>query len=894
MPKFIYFLLFFTSLSFGQTRIVTGQISDTLNLPVENANIIAKPLQDNKQLKFSITDQKGNYKLELEATVKYELLVSYIGFSDQTMVLEPGTDLLSHNFVLQPTGEELKEIVITHEFKPIIVKKDTLIFNVGSFASGNERKMKEVLEKLPGVEVDKNGAITVQGKRVTKMLVEGNLFFGGGSKLAVENIPADALDKIEVIDNFNEVGFMKQVSDSEDLAMNVKLKENKKKFVFGDIEAGVGSDKYYMAHAALFYYSPKTNLGFIGDANTIGQRTFSFDDLMRFNGGVSNYITGRTQLSNLYGFIDDNKDVIKNKTQFAALNFSQQASDKLTISGFGLFSKLFTGALVESEINYLQTESDISEKRNLTSNNQSVMAIGNVKLDYNRRKNEKWYYNAQYQFSNNDFKSTLKSVINEKANIFQTLRYADNSSVKQYIEWHKSYNSSNTTTFAVNHVYEKNTPKNTWITNTQFLPGLIPLQEDINYNVQQVKSFKSNSIDVLFKHYWIINNFNHIYSVIGNNNNNSTLITEEQQQLSNGTINNFTDSGLFGNDLHYNFNDAFAGIEYKFKIGKLITRPGVYYHWYSLKTNQPDGSNNTSKLLFEPQLNSEYEFSSSENLNFNYRLTNAFANPDQLAGRFTLQSYNSVYRGNAMLGNIRYHSAFLRYRKTSMSKGMNINGSISFNKKVKTIRNIVQVDDVVNNGTVLINQFTTPVLTNNPETTWHTQTSVQKKIWNFSLKLSTGLSWFTYIQTLNGIAATNRQNAQDAGILVKTANKKWPSVSAGYTKTWSHFKGFGNYKYENDTFEGNFDYEFITNWTIMGNYTYFNNQDSQTQANYYQLGNISLGYKVKNSAWSFEARVNNVLNNKEKSATSFSDFSVATQTIYILPRIALFTVRYKL
>ena len=69
-------------------------------------------------------------------------------------------------------------------------------------------------------------------------MVEGKSFFGGGSKLAVENIPADALDKIEVIDHFNKVGFLKEVSDSDELAMNVKLKEEKKKFVFGDVEAG--------------------------------------------------------------------------------------------------------------------------------------------------------------------------------------------------------------------------------------------------------------------------------------------------------------------------------------------------------------------------------------------------------------------------------------------------------------------------------------------------------------------------------------------------------------------------------------------------------------------------------------------------------------------------------
>ncbi|WP_394757916.1 carboxypeptidase-like regulatory domain-containing protein, partial [Flavobacterium sp.] len=218
-------VLFASFISYSQTKTITGVISDTLNIPLENANIIAKPYQANEQLKFAIADNKGRYKLELENSVKYEITASYLGYKEEILIIDPNATLTKHNFVLKSTGKMLKEIVIKHDFKPIVIKKDTLTFNVKSFAKGNERKMKEILEKLPGVEVDKKGNVTVQGKKVTKMLVEGKSFFGGGSKLAVENIPADALDKIEVIDHFNQVGFMKQVSDSDDLAMNVKLKE---------------------------------------------------------------------------------------------------------------------------------------------------------------------------------------------------------------------------------------------------------------------------------------------------------------------------------------------------------------------------------------------------------------------------------------------------------------------------------------------------------------------------------------------------------------------------------------------------------------------------------------------------------------------------------------------
>lgn len=106
---------------------------------------------------------------------------------------------------------------------------------------------------MPGVEVDRDGTIRVRGKEVTVMLVENKKFFGGGSKLAAENIPADAIDQIEVLDNYNEVAFLKNVSDSKEMAMNVKLKEDKKNFAFGDVEAGKGNKDFYRAHGNLFF-----------------------------------------------------------------------------------------------------------------------------------------------------------------------------------------------------------------------------------------------------------------------------------------------------------------------------------------------------------------------------------------------------------------------------------------------------------------------------------------------------------------------------------------------------------------------------------------------------------------------------------------------------------------
>lgn len=888
MPKYLLFFLLLSLSAFSQ-RTITGTVSDTLKSPLESANVIAKPLQENASIKFAIADNKGRYRLELEKNIRYELAVSYIGYADETFIVESESTISEHHFVLKNTGENLKEVIITHEYKPIIVKKDTLIYDIKAFAKGNERKMKEILEKLPGVLVDKNGGVTVQGKKVTKMLVEGKSFFGGGSKLAVENIPADAIDKIEVIDNFNEVGFMKKVSDSEDLAMNVKLKEDKKKFIFGDIQAGTeaGNDDngFYLGHAALFYYSPKTNLGFIGDLNNIGKSTFTFEDLLRFEGGTSSYISGRKSLSNLYSFVNDNTDVIKNQSQFAALNFSHNFNDKISLSGFGLFSKVFTASKSESHIEYLQSETNAFEDKKQKEDNNSVLGMGNLKLEYSPNRNQKLYYNAQYQASTNDIENTINSISNNGSNKFETLKNADNISVKQYIEWHKSVNKNHTTTFVINQSFDKNTPQNTWLTDTKFLTGFIPLQEDDTYKISQVKDVKSNSVDVLFKHYWILNNFNHLYTVVGNNFGATLLKTSEKQLLSDGNVNDFADAG-FGNDLNYKLNDGYIGFEYKFKIGKLTTKPGLYLHSYQIKTEQPQNNHSLSKIFLQPQFDSELEFNKSESLKFKYRLQNDFPDADLFAERYTLQSYNMVFKGNTLLKNERFHAANLSYSKISMYRSLMIHAAINFNKKVKTIR-----DEILLEG---INQYTTPTITDNPETNWRFGGNITKTIYRFNIGVNSSLTWFDYIQTVNGITTPNSRNSQNIGITLKTAYKKWPNASIKYSKGYNEFKGLTTSKFKTDTFEADFEYDIYDFLTLKCDYESFENSNSANQRNRYEIANASLYYHKKNSLWGFEISATNFLNNGIKKDNSFSDYLISEKTTYILPRIFLFSVNYKL
>lgn len=331
----IFIFLFFPSIILAQTNTIKGTIKDSLGSPLSYVNIIAKSENINNKMFFAISDDEGRYRLELEQNSVYTITVSMMGFQSKEIKVQ-AIQNITKNITLIEAKNQLEEVIIE---LPVMVKKDTIIYNTDKFVNGSERKLKNVLKKLPGVEVDRNGEITVQGKRVTKLLVDGKKFFGGGTKLGVENIPADAVDKVEVIDNYNEVSFLKNLSDSEDMAINIQLKEDKKRFIFGDIELGKGNDGYYKSNANLFYYSPKTNVNFIGNINNIGERTFTFKDYLNFQGGLNAVFRGdfKWKGGGFSQFIE-NKDVLTSNQRFGAINITRETSDNLDVSGYAIFS----------------------------------------------------------------------------------------------------------------------------------------------------------------------------------------------------------------------------------------------------------------------------------------------------------------------------------------------------------------------------------------------------------------------------------------------------------------------------------------------------------------------------------------------------------------------------
>ncbi|MCB0447116.1 MAG: carboxypeptidase-like regulatory domain-containing protein, partial [Gelidibacter sp.] len=381
----ILMLLLAASQSFAQIKL-EGVVKDSIGAPLELANVIAINEATKTLESYAITNDQGRFKLALTKNTTYKIQVSYIGMKTFEETVSTKETDIDKNFTLKEDNS-LDEITLTYEM-PVTIKGDTIIYNADSFKNGSERKLEDVLKKLPGVEVNADGEIEIEGKKVSKVMVDGKDFFDGDTKLATKNIPSNAVDKVQVLKNYAEVGQLSGVTNNQDnIAINIKLKEGKKNFWFGNITAGGGvadDNTLYLAQPKLFYYSPKYSINIIGDLNNIGEVAFTRRDYFNFSGGFrapsSQSGTNISLGNNDLGFLSLQNNRAKDiNTKFAAANFSYSPKKTLDISGFAIFSNSKTELQENSSVQYTDQSLNIPDE-DTQSNTTQRSNLGMLKF----------------------------------------------------------------------------------------------------------------------------------------------------------------------------------------------------------------------------------------------------------------------------------------------------------------------------------------------------------------------------------------------------------------------------------------------------------------------------------------------------------------------------------
>ena len=178
--KFLFIIALFLAYSSTSQVRWEASISDDLGNPIMGANVIAVEKESQILDGFGISSDTGFYRISLKKNTEYQIKISFIGFQQIELELNLSEDL-QKNFILEQQAEALDEVEIVYEM-PVTIKGDTIVYNADSFNTGSEKKLEDVLKNLPGIEVNDEGRIEVEGKEVAKITVEGKDFFDGDSK----------------------------------------------------------------------------------------------------------------------------------------------------------------------------------------------------------------------------------------------------------------------------------------------------------------------------------------------------------------------------------------------------------------------------------------------------------------------------------------------------------------------------------------------------------------------------------------------------------------------------------------------------------------------------------------------------------------------------------------
>lgn len=895
-------LLFFFGLSFSQVKL-EGFVKDSLGNPLELANVIAINKATSALDSYGITNDEGKYRLDLKKNTTYSIQVSYIGMKSMTQAFETGESNATQNFTLQEDNA-LEEVELTYEM-PVTISGDTLVYNADSFNKGTERKLEDVLENLPGVEINDDGQVEVEGKVVSKLMVEGKDFFDGDTKLATKNIPSNAVDKVQVLKNYSEVSQLGGVTNNQNnVAINIKLKEGKKNFWFGNVTAGAGdSDNktLYLAQPKLFYYSPDYSINFIGDLNNIGEVAFSRRDYFNFTGGFKRpSLSSGTSLnlgSNDIGFLTLQNDRAKDiNTKFAATNFSWSPKKTLDLGGFAIFSNSRNELQENRAIQYTNPDLNIPDERT-ESNTVQENNLGMLKLSskYQPNANNQMEYDIFGQMSKSEQDQRFFSSIN---NNIDQLEETTPYNVSQNLNYYYTLNENNIFALEAQHVIKDEDPFYNAILQDKLNYGGTAANLGLddnqsNYNLAQEKRVKSNQLDAKLDYWNILNKKSNINFTFGTilshqkfDSNIFQFLDDNSQLDTTPTIND----GLDVNAIDYNFSDIYLGLHYRLKTGIFTITPGISAHLYNVNNTQFGQKTTDNFFRFLPDLNVIVQLKKSETLNLTYSMQTQFTDVSNFASGLVLNNYNALFSGNPALENSLSHNVNLFYYSFNMFNYTNVFASINYNKSIDNIRteSIFQPGGVIRVSTPFNSPFADESVTANGR--------FQRTFGKIRGTLRANFNYSKFNQFIQNRRSINENFTQTYRAQVRTNFRTAPNLDVSYRYSiQDNNLGENSTKFFTKSPTVELDALFLKSFTFRTDYSYNDFSDENGTINTFEFWNASLSYrKDEDAKFEYEIKATNLLDTRAQSQSNAGTVSVSATEYFIQPRFITFRVRYEL
>lgn len=895
----LVFQLLFTIYSHSQIKL-EGIVTDSLKNPLELASLVAINEKTSDLESYVITDLSGKFKLQLKKNTSYKIQVNYIGLRTIEDVIQTKESNLSKNYVMSK-GIVLDEVIVKI---PITVRGDTITYDADSFKNGSERKLEDIIDKLPGIEINENNQIEVEGKVVNKITVNGKDFFDGDTKIATKNIPSNAVDKIQVLRNYAEVGQLSGVRNNQNnVAIDIKLKEGKESFWFGNITAGLGNsptDNLYLLQPKLFYYSPKYSINFIGDLNNIGEVALTRRDIFGFGGGFrapsSQSGTSINIGDNSLNFLTNGRNALKTENKLATGNFSYSPNPTLDLSGFMIYNST---QILSNEISLIRytTLGIPDEAKEQTGKEESNQGLLKLSASFKPNFNNQVDYDVLARVSNDFQKQDIySSILGNTTQLEEVTPY----SINQNLNYYFTLNENNIFAFEAQHLIKNEDPFYNAVLendpdgddafdNTAEALGLD--NSLLSYNIGQNRKIESNQLDAKLDYYNIISPKSNINFTLG------TILSRQEfnsnifQFLSNDFKFKPTpniNQGIGFNDTEYNFSDIYLGIHYRFKTGIFTFTPGLSIHAYGNNNSQFNNTIKDNFIRFLPDFETRIQLKKGESLTLSYNMKNQFTDITRLAQGLVLNDYNSIQYGAPDLQNALSHNISLFYRSFNLFNYTNVFARAAYSSNIDQIRGLTNFESVIRTSTFFNSSFA--------DENFNLFGRVQKTFGKIRTSLRTSFNYSKINQFIQGRQSLNKGFTQSFTPGVRTNFRYAPNIEIRYRySVTKNNQGNRETKFVTKAPSVDLDAFILKKITFRTKYSYTTQNQGTGEPQSFQNWDASLSYvKDKDAKWEYEVKASNILDIDAQVRNSANSISVFSSETFIQPRFITFRIVYRL
>lgn len=435
--KYCFFFILLFNVCFSQ-QIIKIQVNDTESKSIENINV--QLLQNNRTISFKKTDNTGKCIFELSEKGVFSLKFTSMLYKSEII------DIDTHKkdffeITLQSQIKEIETVEIKARPKIATAKEDTIVFNIKAIKDGTERTTEDLIKKIPGLDVNDNGKVSYKGKVLGQILIDGNEFFGKNHKIATQNISAEMLEGVDLWENYTTI------NGGKSSALNLRLKDQYKGKITGDLQTLYGSDNNYLFHSNFFRFSKLGNLALVIDANSVARDPISFLDFYEMN--VQDDVEQNDNNIDAPSFLNNDGKVKRKDNQFGAFQYSKNFKN-IRVSGFSILNAAqLEKSSILKRIAYPNQPQNFNFQEDKSEDNKGFFGTSQLKIKANFSDDNFLYYALQFNPTKDDFNQSI-----QRNNFFNIDDNVKNNVLGNYLSWNKSFSESLKMIWAFNYKKE--------------------------------------------------------------------------------------------------------------------------------------------------------------------------------------------------------------------------------------------------------------------------------------------------------------------------------------------------------------------------------------------------------------------------------------------------------